>query len=100
MLFGPHKVGTFTVARMVSIGNPLRNQSALVIGSTSIIGSNFVIDSASTTCVSGASIARGTHCRVGVRFAPGVQGLLAATLMITDSSSNGPHLVALHGRGM
>jgi subtilase family serine protease len=100
VLFGPHKVGTFTVPKMISIGNPLKSTAALIIGSISMTSGNFVVDSATTTCVSGASIARGAHCRVGVRFAPSVQGLLAGSLIVTDSSSNGPHVVALHGRGM
>jgi hypothetical protein len=78
----------------------LRNRSALVIGSLSFSQANFVVDSAYTTCTLGATVARGKHCHIGVRFAPGVQGLLGSTLIITDSASNSPHLVALHGRGM
>jgi hypothetical protein len=93
-------VGTVSAVKIVVIGNPLRNKSALVIGTVSFSEGNFIVDSASTTCTSGASVARGAHCRIGVRFAPGVQGLLGSTLIVTDSASNSPQLVMLYGRGM
>ena len=85
---------------MVVIANPLRNKSLLIIGSLSLIGSNYIIDSGTTTCTGGAGLSPGKHCRIGLRFAPGVTGRLSATLSVSDTSSNSPHLVALHGMGM
>lgn len=85
---------------MVVIANPLRNKSSLIIGSLSLIGGNFVIDLGTTTCTGGAGLPPGKHCRVGLRFAPGLAGHLSATLSVSDTSSNSPHLVALHGMGM
>jgi hypothetical protein len=93
-------MNTASAVRLVTIGNPLRNKSALVIGSLNFSVGNFTIDSASTTCTIGAKVARGAHCHVGVRFAPGVQGLLGSTLIVTDSASNSPHLIQLYGQGM
>ena len=37
---------------------------------------------------------------IGVKFAPTLTGLQSGTLTVTDSSSNGPHLVQLQGTGM
>jgi hypothetical protein len=85
---------------MIVITNPMRNKSSLIIGSLSLLGSNYLIDAGTTTCTDGASMSPGHHCRVGLRFAPGVTGHLSATLTVTDTSTNGPHLVALHGTGM
>ncbi len=80
------------------ITNQLRNKSPLIIGALSLTGGNYVIDSATTTCNS-AGLSPGRRCRIGLRFVPGVAGHLLATLAVSDNSSNGPHLVALHGTG-
>jgi len=85
---------------MVVITNPLRDKSSLIIGSLGLIGGNYIIDSGTTTCTGGASLSPGKHCRIGLRFAPGVAGHLSATLTVSDTSTNSPHLVALHGMGM
>jgi subtilase family serine protease len=100
LLFGRHKVGTVSRARMVTILNRRRNKAPLIIGSVSLNGSNFVIDSATTTCNSGAGVVPGSRCRIGVRFEPVASGRQSDTLTIVDNSSNGPHLVSLKGRGM
>jgi len=100
ILFGRHKVGRASAPKMVVIANPLRNKSPLIIGSLSLVGSNYLIDAGITTCTGGVSLSPGHHCRVGLRFAPGVTGHLSATLTVSDTSTNGPHLVALHGTGM
>ncbi len=99
ILFGGHKVGSASRVRMVTIINPRRSKSSLVIGGFTLSNGNFTIDPASTTCTSGAVLPSGARCRVGVRFTPGVQGRLLATLSISDSAINSPHLVGLHGRG-
>ena len=70
------------------------------MGGLSFSASNFTVDSTSTTCNIGVSVARGGHCHIAVHFAPGVKGQLASTLTVTDSSSNSPHLIMLYGRGM
>ena len=97
VIFPLRKVGTTSPPKMIVVGNPANNKSQLVIGSVTVIGSNFVIDSSATTCTTGAAINPGSKCHVGLSFTPGSAGRLAATLMITDNSSNGPHLVMAHG---
>jgi subtilase family serine protease len=99
ILFGGKKVGKASRVRMVTIINPSRNKSSLVIGGIGLSDGNFAVDPARTTCTTGAVLPRGARCRVGVLFAPGVQGRLSATLSISDSAINSPHLVALRGRG-
>jgi hypothetical protein len=97
VIFPLRKAGTASRSKMIVVGNSADNKSQLVIGSTIVIGSNFVIDSANTTCTTGASLKPGSKCHVGLSFTPSSAGRLAATLMITDNSSNGPHLVMAHG---
>lgn len=99
ILFGRRKVGTTSAPKMVVIANPLRNKSPLIISSLGLLGSNYLVDSGTTTCTGGASLSPGKHCRVGLRFAPTVTGHLSATLTVADTSMNSPHLVALHGTG-
>ena len=84
---------------MVVIADPLRNKSSLIIGNLGLIGGNYIIDLGTTTCTGGASVSPGKHCRIGLRFAPGVPGHLSATLTVSDTSTNSPHLVALRGIG-
>ena len=100
LLFGRHRVGSTSAPKMVVIANPLRNKSPLIIGTLGLAHGNYVIDPGTTSCIDGASLLPGHHCRVGLRFAPGVTGHLSATLTVSDTSTNSPHLVALHGTGM
>jgi hypothetical protein len=100
ILFGRHKVGAVSATSLVTIANPLSTQLVIVISSVNLIGSNFVVDSSTTTCSGGVSLARGNRCRIGLRFAPAVLGPLSATVSITDNSSNSPHLVKVYGTGM
>ena len=98
--FGRHKLGTTSAARIAVIANPLVNAAPLVIGSLSLATTQFMIDPAKTTCVSGISIPRGKSCRVGVRFIPTVAGVQTDTLVVNDNSTNGPHQIQLKGTGM
>lgn len=100
MLFGPHRVGTVSVVRMVTIANPARNKAPLVISSLALNGGSFIIDPATTTCNTGAGVASGSRCRIGVRFEPATKGPQPDTLTIMDNASNSPHRVSLRGRGM
>jgi len=83
---------------MIVIGNPAHSKSPLVISSVALVGSNFAVDSASTTCISGAEVQAGSKCHIALSFTPGSTGRLGATLMITDNSTNGPHLVMVYGK--
>jgi hypothetical protein len=100
ILFGRHKLGTTSAIRLVTIVNPLVNKSPLLIDGLSITTGQFVIDAARTTCVDGLSLARGKNCHVGVQFAPTSSGVQSNTLVVTDSSSNGPHQILLKGTGI
>jgi hypothetical protein len=83
---------------MVVITNQLRNKSSLIIGTLSLTGGDYLIDSGTTTCA-GASLPPGKRCRIGLRFTPSVKGHLLSTLTVSDTSTNGPHLVMLRGMG-
>jgi hypothetical protein len=85
---------------MVVIANPLKNKTPIIIGSLSLPSGQFMIDPTRTTCIGGLNVARGERCHIGVKFAPTLTGLQSGTLTVTDSSSNGPHLVQLQGTGM
>jgi hypothetical protein len=102
MTFARRKVGTVSALRFVTIANPLHDKSAIIVGGLELreqVGSDFLVDSPSTTCTSGVSVARGRHCRIGVRFAPTVRGQVSTTLLVTDSAINSPHLVQIYGTG-
>ena len=98
--FGRHKLGTTSAIRMVTIVNPRVNKAPLLIDGLSMTAGQFAIDAARTTCVNGLSLARGKSCHVGLQFAPTSSGAQSTTLVVTDSSSNGPHQVVLKGTGM
>lgn len=99
IVFARRKIGTVSALRIVTIVNPVRNKSALVISNVGLSGNNFFVDSGSTTCSPGAILARGNHCHIGLRFAPSVPGQVSATLQVTDNASNSPHLVQINGTG-
>ena len=99
MTFVRRKVNTVSATRMVTIGNPLRSKASMVISGASIIGSNFVINQATTTCISGAVFKKGQRCHVAIRFAPGVTGRLSAVVMVSDNTINSPHLMLVYGIG-
>jgi hypothetical protein len=82
---------------MVVLTNPPHNKAPLTITSFGLTGSNFVIDWATTTCTSGLGVTAGSHCRIGVRFAPGTTGRLIDILTIVDNATNSPHQVSLRG---
>jgi hypothetical protein len=82
---------------MVVLRNPPRNKAPLTITGFGLMGSNFVIDSATTTCINGLSVKAGSHCRIGVRFVPGSTGRLIDILTIVDNATNSPHQVSLRG---
>jgi hypothetical protein len=100
MTFLRRKINTVSPARMITIGNPFRSKAPMVIGGVSVIGSNFVINTATTTCTSGATFAKGKSCHVAIRFAPGVTGRLSANVMVSDNTTNSPHLMLVYGTGM
>jgi FtsP/CotA-like multicopper oxidase with cupredoxin domain len=92
LLFGNQLVNTNSAPQTVTLSN---------VGTTTITGislawsANF---SDSTNC--GTSLARGSSCRINVRFRPTTTGVLTGTLTITDSDFTSPQIVTLTGTGV
>jgi hypothetical protein len=100
MTFARRKLASVSNARLVTLTNPSRNKSALIIDSLELSTGNFALDSASTTCSEGESMPPGSHCHIGIRFTPTVRGRVSATLTIVDNSSSSPHIVSIFGTGL
>ena len=88
-------VGRTSLPKFVTITNPPRQPTWLVIGSITG-GGDFT---AAQNCV-GAIIGPGRACRFAVRYAPSASGPAApVTLQIADDAGNSPQTVALTGSG-
>jgi hypothetical protein len=71
----------------------------LDMGTATITGADAASFVTSDDTCSGATVAVGATCHVGVRLTPTATGEFAATLSIPDGSPSSPHLVALSGVG-
>jgi subtilase family serine protease len=88
-------VGRTSLPKFVTITNPPRQPTWLVIGSITG-GGDFTV---AQNCV-GAIIRPGGSCRFAVRYAPSAPGPSApVTLQITDDAGTSPQTVALTGSG-
>lgn len=88
-------VGRTSLPKLVTITNPPRQPTWLVIGSVTG-GGDF---SVAQNCV-GAIIKPGGSCRFAVRYAPSAPGPSApVTLQIADDAGTSPQTVALTGSG-
>jgi P pilus assembly chaperone PapD len=96
--FGDQNTGTTSAAQTVTLTN--NGTLPLIIGSTSITGTNaadFV--KGGDTCA-GMTVAAGSSCTITISFAPGASGSSAATLSISDNAPSGTQSVALGGTGV
>jgi hypothetical protein len=73
----------------------LRNVGSASLDISSIATSTYF--SQTNTC--GSSVAGGSNCAITVTFTPGASGVTAGQLIVTDSASGSPHIVALMGTG-
>jgi|GEM_PF-7022397 len=80
------------------LSNPPSNDGAAIITQVATSGPPFIIDPSINTC-SGATLAVGGHCQVGVKFAPVAEGKQTGTLAITDNSTLSPQIATLEGVG-
>ncbi|HEY2857356.1 MAG TPA: Ig-like domain repeat protein [Terracidiphilus sp.] len=95
--------GTAAAAKLVTVANT--GNSALTLSSAAILnGTNpgdFTIDSNTTTCdlTSGATLAAGHSCKVGVIFKPLAAGVRSAYLVLHNNTVNGSNRVFITGTG-
>lgn len=73
----------------------LRNLGSTTLDISSIATSSYFTQT--NTC--GDSLAGGSNCTITVTFTPGVTGLAAGRLTVTDSVTGSPQTVALTGTG-
>ena len=96
--FGSVVWGEQSAARTVALTN--RGASDLHIGTVTVAGSgesSFILGADSC---SGATVAPGASCQVGVRFVPDGLGASAATLRFADDAADSPQSVPLSGTGI
>jgi hypothetical protein len=101
--FGTQAVGTQSEVRTVTVSNNSSGDSArdLHINSLSIDGfgaPNFLVDQVADLCT-GATVAPGQSCTVGIRFAPIRPGATDATLRVEHDAFIDPVRVTLSGTG-
>lgn len=96
LAFGSVNVGTTSAAKTTTLTNG--GSSTITINNIAVTGTNsgdFLI--ASKTC--GSSLAKSASCTISVTFKPTTTGSRAATLTVSDTSSNSPQTAALTGTG-
>jgi hypothetical protein len=91
LTFGEYVVSTTSPALPVTLSNT--GELPLEISSITASG-----DFAQTNAC-GANIAAGANCTISITFAPATPGLRSGTLVIADSTPDGPHTVTLFGTG-
>lgn len=110
LTFGSTVVGQTSAARVATLTNPGTNPVGLTVSSITTTG-EFVIDSTymsnplnnpcgSTPPYSGASLAPGTSCKIGVDFIPTAPGASSGgSLVIYSNAKNVPATTTLMGTG-
>jgi hypothetical protein len=96
--YGPQPRNSASRPFIFVLSNPPTNDGAAIITQVGTSGPPFVIDPSISTC-SGATLAVGSHCQVGVKFAPTAEGKQTGTLAITDNSTSSPQIATLEGVG-
>jgi hypothetical protein len=93
LTFAPQGVGTTSPAQTVTLTNKLAK--GLTMGKVQTVAA-FVVSSNGCT----GTIASGSSCTIGVKFAPTQVGAVTASLAIYDSDGSSPQLVPLQGTGI
>ena len=91
----PHHAGTFSTPKTITLTN--RTNGPLTIGRVHLGGSNPNSFRITGGNCAGRTIGSDASCTETVRFAPNEVGVKAASLIVNDNSSTGPHSVALTG---
>lgn len=97
LAFGNQLVKTTSAAKTVTVKN--NGTSAVTMGTiTSTNTTDYTI--ATNTCpASGATLAGGANCAIGVTFNPQSTGAKRGSIVIKDSDPSSPQLVGLSGTG-
>ena len=97
--FGSEAVGTVSGAQTVTLVN--NGSAPLNFTSIAIAGTNAaefgIVPTGAAPCQTGAPVAIGKSCTVGVDFAPQSGGAKSAILAFTDNAGGSPQTVALTG---
>jgi len=91
LTFAPQAVGTTSTAQTLTLTNT--GTGGLTLGTISPSKQFVQTHTCSKTLAAGAS------CKISVRFAPTLQGILEGTLTVQDDGAGSPHTVALSGIG-
>jgi hypothetical protein len=91
-LFGSQQQGTVSEAQTLQVTN--NSSSAVTLGAVAVTN-NFV---ESDNC-SGATLASGDNCSIGVGFAPSASGNISGSLTVTSADNSVFTVAALQGQG-
>jgi hypothetical protein len=88
-----------TVTKAVTVYNTGATHS-LVISSATPSDPEYILSGTGTCGTIPVTLAHGTNCTLGIRFAPTAIGAHNASLMLTDNAATSPQTVALTGAGI
>ena len=97
ILYLRRKPDTTSAAHLIRLVNPRRN-GTVIIGTVTLNGTDFGLDSAATTCTPGLTVTPGEHCDIRVFYSPTMlRETSTGSVTVTDNSSNSPHTTTLQG---
>jgi Ca2+-binding RTX toxin-like protein len=97
LAFGEQPLGVQTAEQTIGVTN--NGPQRLHPGTVALGGANASDFAVSTNTCTGASVATGAACIVGVKFTPGGNGARSATLSIPSNAGGSPQVVTLSGSG-
>ncbi|HEX5502868.1 MAG TPA: choice-of-anchor D domain-containing protein, partial [Thermomicrobiales bacterium] len=97
LAFGDQPVSVAGAPQTVTLTNT--GQGTVGVSGVAVAGANSGDFVKTSDACSGAALAPGATCAVGVAFAPTAVGNRAATLLFTDNVADSPQRVALGGAG-
>jgi hypothetical protein len=89
------KVGSTSVAKVVTLKNTGGTILKITAGGIKLAGTNATSFIETTTC--GATVAAGASCTISVSFKPLVAGALTASLTVADNAAGSPQSVSMSG---
>jgi len=96
--FGEQEVGTSSGLQQFTVANT--GTGPLIVGAAGIGGTDPGDFGLVDDQCSGATVAPGGTCTIGVTFTPGTVGARAAVLTVSDNASDSPHTAAVTGVGI
>jgi Ca2+-binding RTX toxin-like protein len=97
LAFGNQVRGTQSAEHAITVRND--GASRLRPGAVSLSGADAAQFAISSNTCTGANLAVGATCTVGVKFAPNGLGARSAAVIIASNGAGSPHAVALSGTG-